>query len=117
MQNVSTKREVDVALLEESIEHWELMRDNRHCGRRPGIADCPLCREYYIHTCYGCPIFEHTEKLWCGGSPYKSAARAHTKGSDEGWREAANEMIEFLKGLRDGLTGLGAGETVRATTA
>lgn len=92
-----------LAALDESIEHW-----NRHAegsapaGEGIGAADCALCALYFCELCTGCPIREKTGMRACGGGPYP---RAHAAARDFGmdspeFREAAREMLEYLRALR-----------------
>ena len=54
--------------LEESIAHWERIRD----GKEPelGVANCALCKSFISGGCVGCPVREFSGKPGCEGTPY-----------------------------------------------
>lgn len=100
--------------LEDSIAHWERMRDNpTRCGERPGPNDCALCRMFILNipTCNGCPVYSEPERDHCEHTPYTAAHKAWealcsaigTPNADYAlhrWQEAAQAEIDFLKSLR-----------------
>ena len=52
-----------------SIKKWgRIVASPRNPDR--GIANCPLCKEFYVAGCTGCPIAEKTHQQVCDGSPY-----------------------------------------------
>jgi len=56
--------------LEESIdEKWIPIAEGKEVDE--GTNDCPLCKLFYYQHCKGCPIFEHTGKIHCVGTPYQ----------------------------------------------
>ncbi len=61
--------------LQESLRHWQ---DNT-AGVTRSIAsqDCPLCILFLSEGCKGCPIFEHTKRQHCKGTPYWDTVTAY----------------------------------------
>ena len=97
--------------LQESIEHWERMRDDPapQC-EAPTSEDCPCCHLYFDADCQGCPIHEHTGKRFCEETPYRHAASIWNKIEAYypqeppphvayEWKDAATEMIEFMQAI------------------
>ena len=39
-------------------------------GSDDGIKNCPLCKEFYRHSCENCPISKKTHRTECRGTPY-----------------------------------------------
>jgi hypothetical protein len=98
--------------LEISIATWEKKRD----GTDPrdiviGVNECALCKEFFRRTedyCSGCPIRKKTDRILCNGSPYSIAEhflrrwkRYSDDDSRQNWVMAAQEMIDFMKDLRE----------------
>jgi len=79
--------------LKGSIEKWErIVYDG---ARDRGAANCPLCK-LFSSWCDGCPVAEKTGLSSCEGTPYGAFVESTT---DEESREAALDMLNFLKGL------------------
>ena len=97
--------------LEESIAHWERMRDDLDCEELPGESDCPLCSLFYDgveEDCSECPIGKSANVHSCRNTPYAEARDAFYKLDDDNigetltvWRYAANKEIAFLESLRE----------------
>lgn len=96
--------------LEVSIKKWE---DNVNwlVDNIPppyyGADNCGLCLVYFTEDsdeddCQGCPVFAHTRRIGCMGSPYEEYMKElSTKEPNiELLRIHANEELEFLKSLR-----------------
>ena len=83
----------DIDLVDESITHWERMRDDpNECGERPFADGCALCRKYFFNdfdpnvpypeiktdkeACEGCPIYLLAGQKHCLGTPYIAALEA-----------------------------------------
>lgn len=94
-----------LAALQDSIAHWERMRDDRaETPEQPIAPDCALCRLFYTSRpsptcCYGCPVYTTTSQQFCRGTPYAEAERAYDDPNEFAWKEAAQAEIDFLKSL------------------
>lgn len=124
--------------LEASIKHWERnVQAETPEDASTAAQDCALCQVYdpmLGANCIGCPVMRHTGLARCGGTPYRDAfgwrkewlQRSFTGGlratpsrlhlwetAREGWREAAQAELDFLKSLRE--PGLNAGSDSDAT--
>jgi len=66
--------------LRASIKHWERLLLGHDTLMGPGA--CPLCQEFKTvdEECDGCPVYEHTGKPYCMGTPYDNAADHHKQG-------------------------------------
>lgn len=88
-------------LLKQSIEHWRrLATGTARKGEGIGPAHCPLCLEFcltYANACIGCPIYEKTEKKFCGGTPY-SAAKDAIK-MDGNWQDVFDDNFKAKAAL------------------
>jgi hypothetical protein len=62
----------DIDLLEQTSKKWYRIMLGQAEDRGP--EDCPCCQVYNLNSsgesCTGCPIYEHTQKKWCIGTPY-----------------------------------------------
>jgi len=101
--------------LEQSIKHWERMRDGKRHKTKddtdnsidglevPMAEDCALCRKFDCQICEGCPVMNKTGKDNCDGSPYWKARYAfNERGVDSPeFKAAAQKMIDFLESLRE----------------
>jgi hypothetical protein len=90
-------------LIDKSILKWEHIVNGT--GFDLGIHDCPLCKEYHIENCIGCPIKELTGTPYCQETPYTHWCRLTRKyGSyvvrNSEMLDAATDMLNYLKGLR-----------------
>lgn len=97
--NAETKK-----ALEESIAHWERMRDDPNRGEQPIAEECPLCELYIPWDCHDCPVAEATGLAYCSYTPYYEAAALFYKLKKseiqiEQWHQAAQAEIDFLKSL------------------
>lgn len=84
--------------LNESIEHWKRMRDDRERGESPSATDCALCRQF--SNCIGCPVADEVGVDGCQDTPFEDARTAFWKGTDSEWQAAAQKEIDFLEGLK-----------------
>lgn len=89
--------------LEESIAHWERMRDDPDCEESPSGWNCACCT--YSNstlvdggsTCDNCPISEFTGKTSCDGTPYDKAYDYYERGSSSKmFKRWAQKEIDFL---------------------
>mgnify|MGYP000107807693 CR=1 FL=1 len=92
--------------LQESIKHWERMRDNKALpGETPQAEWCALCQaskdEDGVITCKNCPVSHKTGLGNCNSTPYYEAHWAYlTHGLDSPkFRKTAQAEINFLKSL------------------
>jgi hypothetical protein len=88
--------------LELPIQHWErLANGTAPSDERPNSSNCALCQTHYnpgnSSACAGCPVYEHTGRDGCEGTPFLAAHRRY--GSPE-FRAAAQVEADFLKALR-----------------
>lgn len=74
---LKSKGLIDIKLLALSLRRWRLVLSGEIYN--PGRADCPLCQVYFPasfrlgefkNACLGCPIYEHTGRTGCEGTPY-----------------------------------------------
>ena len=89
--------------IEESIAHYERMRDHPGCGEMPIAQHCPLCKKYLrpLDTephCLGCPVSRRTGEPSCKGSPWFWAMQAFFYHPDA-WPQCAQAEIDFLRSL------------------
>ena len=116
--------------LDNSILHWQdnLERVGFYFLPRISGEDCDLCklfaRLYSLKSCEGCPVYEKTGAIACEKTPYtKVRILVKSMQDDEKWkishnkeergeisdykwndlREAVQEELDFLKGLKDEL--------------
>jgi len=84
--------------LEESIKHWERMRDDPDCGEEPLDGDCACCKLYYESDCIECPIFAFTDALYCNNTPYVKAYRYWRYRGPESklFKRWAQKEVDFL---------------------
>jgi hypothetical protein len=88
--------------LNDSIAHWERMRDNPNGEDRPGRRQCALCGLFnrnFADGCAGCPVKAKTGEVGCAGTPYEHANAIFGFGANRSWRKAAQAEINFLKSL------------------
>lgn len=100
--------------LNESIAHWERMASGERLeDEEHSVINCALCGLFYKLGCVGCPVADagHSE---CGKnskgekSPWQKADDACWNHAFRGvepydtdaFKDAAFDMVEFLKGLR-----------------
>ena len=95
--------------LKASIAKWEARLDGVY--RAPTITGCPLCAVYYSmvrdgERCEGCPVFLHTGRMGCSGTPVDDyGALCNRGGTAEGRADliaAAAAEVAFLKSLITG---------------
>lgn len=90
------------AALEKSIEHWE----RNAAGLDDGIDTLAsaLCDAYFFSTgsCRGCPVSKATDGTNCN-APLEDASYAYCMSgpTSEQFKAAAQQMVEFLKTLRE----------------
>ena len=90
--------------LELSIENWrdivEYLQNIEQFDEynKNIISDCPLCEAY--PNCIGCPIAKEVGGCWA--TPYLTYINQARLEDLEGMRNAAREMLKFLKSLREG---------------
>lgn len=93
--------------LAKSVEHWRQICECKtaaQAGQLLGRGQCACCQiwnnkeESSEEDCIGCPIFEHTGKRYCGGTPVNVAYEAIDTPLD-GWRAAAKLELGFLSDL------------------
>lgn len=106
------------ASLEQSIDHWERMRnDPLACEEEPYGEYCACCDSFYdeefdtddhdydrLHQCFNCPIALRTGKPECLNTPWRDAYQAWNKYLLDKtteqkvlWTNAATQEIKFLK--------------------
>lgn len=96
--------------LEDSIEHWEQVTADP-LGQSVGWKACALCRKFILassipnhSSCDDCPVFLHTGKVACKGTPYPVYDLAISRTGEEGisvLRQLANDELQFLISLRE----------------
>lgn len=90
--------------LEMSIAHWERVMDDPRCTPT-GLRYCKLCYVYKSgqnYECYGCPVFTHTDKICCKGTPFhKFTAAVRSKEGIKLLRKLADDELQFLISLRE----------------
>ena len=88
--------------LEESISHWERMRDNPECGEIPHGNDCACCKMCADDAgnidCTLCPIMKYTGKKDCHRTPFYMARRYFYKrtAAAKVFKRWAQKEIDFL---------------------
>ena len=83
--------------LKASIEKWrghETASDPREV--KIGSEYCPLCQIFILGGCDGCPVYEHTWKYYCSGTPYNNVDIYDPL---DKFRAAARAEREFLESL------------------
>ena len=105
------KNETKVAL-QESIEHWERLRDGTHeKNEHPYASQCSLCLRFDCGVCVifdkdleeveRCPVYKKTGKDTCEETPYNKAYEAFfNERLNKGERyNRMNAEVQFLKSL------------------
>lgn len=65
----------------------------------PLTADMPLCLQFRIHACDGCPVYKHSGFRNCVRTPYQDVEKALKTGE---WRKigiALRLMLKYLENL------------------
>lgn len=96
--------------LEESVEHWKRMRDDKECVEKPSSEYCSCCDLFYCVGCVGCPIAKKARRDGCNNTPYGDAVNAWDERllsyyGWRNWRRAAKRMISFMQEILDGSSG------------
>lgn len=78
-----------------SILRLAVMGDNR-ISMDLGIGNCPLCTQFYLAECCGCPVYEATKQSGGHGTPYMAYSQ---KERDAGDVTQAQKELNFLKSL------------------
>lgn len=90
--------------LEASIRHWERVVFDP-LGEPIGSGYCKLCCLYnngMDDDCYECPVFAHTGRAYCKGTPYIKYINIELRDSNiEQLRKLANDELQFLISLRE----------------
>lgn len=94
------------AALEECIRHWERNAAVTNLADvLIGLDYCALCEIFNNRLanlgCEGCPVKDRTGFRHCFDTPYSLAAKAWVHGNLPRFKKAAQEMVDFLKGLRE----------------
>ena len=97
--------------LKKSIAHWERMRDDPDCGEYPCANQCACCVNAGYSPfrrnadCTLCPIYAHTGKLRCRGTPYYKASYYYDKRglNSKLFKRWAQHEIDFLNEVLDSL--------------
>ena len=63
--------------LKGSCEKWYNIL--HHDGEDTGSDNCPLCREFIVFKCSGCPVREKTTRGGCRGTPFHEWENHHTE--------------------------------------
>lgn len=86
-----------------SIAKWKAIADGT--GSDMGGKNCPLCVMFAkTKECRGCPVFEHTGRIGCLGSPWNDWMELHTtdypwKATGPNKKKAARAELKFLRSL------------------
>lgn len=99
--------EKTLTALKGSIKKWEDIVAGH--GADLGPTNCPLCIEFYGNEfgkdCSGCPVYEHTGKIHCGGTPYSDfyagpiPISGHSPEDREELTQQAQAELDFLRSL------------------
>ena len=94
--------------LRQSIEKWE----RNAVAETPkdftiGPATCPLCEQFWLWGCRGCPVMDRTGQPGCIGTQYDEAAGAWSGWFDyprstarrDAAHAAASAEVAFLRSL------------------
>ena len=93
----------NIKLIEKSIEKWVGVLDG---AEENSTDDCALCERYWEDDCMECPIYEHTDNIYCKSTPYYAWAEHHNefhfvqfcrKIHCEECKELAQKEFDFLK--------------------
>ncbi len=88
--------------LEESIKHWENMRDDPGCGEKPRADYCACCNMCENDSgnidCTLCPIMKYTGEKACYETPfYKARDYYFGRGSSSKlFKRWAQKEVDFL---------------------
>ncbi|MCP5019998.1 MAG: hypothetical protein GY938_32635 [Ketobacter sp.] len=92
------------------VNHWKRMKkltieQIRNGEESPASDNCAFCEVYSHRFCSGCPIFKHTNRGGCVGTPYVKATALY-RGLENGthsnlalFREVVQDEIDFLESL------------------
>lgn len=90
--------------LQGSIAKWQAILDGT--GEDRGIANCPLCKLFWIGGCLGCPVYSLTGFSGCRESPYEAWDKYTTENGsglfgvfDNQSRDLAKAELDFLISL------------------
>jgi hypothetical protein len=92
-----------LAALNGSIKKWEDLVVSGDHGGDP--SDCPLCGLFNNapdttpEDCIGCPVFEHTGKKYCAGTPCARHVTDRADSSETIRRRSALREVLFLRSL------------------
>lgn len=90
--------------LELSIKKWEKIAKTGNIDKL-GPEDCPLCKLFWKGGCIGCPVYDYTNEVYCGGTPYDFFQYVQpdspTPETTKEIKEHAQLELDFLKSLRE----------------
>ena len=89
------EEKAEIALLSSILGKWENILNG--CGKDEATLNCPLCKEYILKDCRGCPIYKKTGRPFCVGTPYKAWGESIEANTNN--VENALAMQEFLISL------------------
>lgn len=111
---MSTLNDEQKVALQESIKHWERMRDDKCVDGEASDSEGCACCEYAnglveddegwgLNVCVGCPIYEYTGETDCIATPYYQARNIQNyhSGYSVGYKEDAQRMIDFMQNILD----------------
>lgn len=91
--------------LRASIRHWEKnAAATSFLAVTTGPSYCALCNLYNVsddaeRDCRACPVQKATGELYCRKTPYAKVRYARKAGNLVAFKAAAQEEVEFLRGL------------------
>lgn len=65
----------------------------------PLTSDMPLCLEFRIHACDGCPVYKHSGFRNCVRTPYQDVEKALRTGEWQKIGIALRVMVKYLENL------------------
>ncbi len=91
----------DIKLIERAVtEKWDLIAagcmDVWFMGE---IDSCPLCKKYFLNSCFGCPVAVNTKYTSCVGTPLGDYTDLAGRAQEAKVHDCIEAEIEFLIAL------------------
>ena len=92
--HMTTRKEIALDALRQSLHHWKQLRDDNPDKRIPTASQCACCATY--RACDGCPIANYTKEICCKKTPYRLAYTAWLMDAPS-FQSRASDEVDFIK--------------------